>query len=78
MCNNYVVREQEGKTNWSHTVLKAHQQRRTRGTIEISRGMHGITFEWFRTFQQKKIRAKKLLAKVAGALVEERSDCIRS
>ena len=37
--------------------------------MEISRGMHGITFEVVRTVQQERKRAKRLLAKAADALV---------
>ena len=41
----------------------------TRGTMEIGPGMHGISIELVRTFQQDGVRARMLLAKAADALV---------
>ena len=74
ICENCSLHTEEGKANWSHQALKAsQQQRRTRGTMEISGGVHGITFEVSRTFQQEKIRAKKLLAQAADALLRKES-----
>ena len=37
--------------------------------MEISRGMPGITFEVFTTFQQERLRANMLMAKAADAFV---------
>ena len=63
--------DEEGKANWSHQSLKPYQQqRKTKGTMEISQGMHGNTFEVVTTFQQSRTRAKKLLAKAADAVVQ--------
>ena len=65
---------EEGKTKWSHQASKAHQQqRRTRGTMESSRGMHGVTLEVVKIFQQERTRAKKFPAKAACAFVRGES-----
>ena len=37
--------------------------------MDISRGLHGITFEAVRTFHQERLRAEKLLTTAADALV---------
>ena len=67
VCRDCLLQAEEGKTNWSHQALKAYQQqRRTGGTVEFSRGMHGITFELVRTFQHERTRANKLEAKAAN------------
>ena len=42
--------------------------------MEISRGMHGITFEVVRTFQSERLGAKKLSAKAADREVQEELD----
>ena len=76
LCKNCFLQREEGKAKRFHQALKAYQQeQRTRSTMEIGRGMHGITFEVLRTFQQERIRAKQLLAMAANAFVE-RVNCI--
>ena len=70
LCRCHGCSGPERTYKHSQQALKEHQQqRRTRGTMEISRGMHGITFEVVRTVQQERERAKRLLAKAADALV---------
>ena len=66
MWKKCFLQTEEGTANKTNQPLKTyHQQGKTKNTTEISRGMHGITFEVIMTFQQERIRAKKLLAKAA-------------
>ena len=72
VCKKCLLKTEGGQVSWSHQALEVHQQqRRTGGTMEISRGLHGITFEVVRTFQQELIRANMVMAQASDTLVRE-------
>ena len=55
LCDTCFLQTEEGKAQWFHEALKAYQQqRRTRGSMEISRGVHAITFAVVSTFPARK------------------------
>ena len=59
VCKKCFFQTEEGKANRSNQFMKQYQQqRRTRSTMEISRGMHGITSDVIRTFQQERVRCE--------------------
>ena len=70
LCKCCILQTEEAKANWFDQTVKQCQHQRRRMNVEIRRCMHGITFGVIRTFQQERVRAKKLLMKAADALVQ--------
>ena len=64
-------------TPWMCVTIASYRREKVEGAPaatergQVSRGMHGITFEFTKVVQQERTRANKLLAKAADAVLRE-------